>query len=97
MNHDLDFSRINVDYLLQAGDVAKQDSELAAIFLGIPPETTRLLANTSPADLKQIHRLKEPLLTPRQTPHWWRRLFSAMNRNDVDEIKRVLEDTYGKA
>jgi len=91
MNHDLDFSRINFEYLLQARNVAKQHPEMAASLLGIPPETIRLLAKTPPDVLGQIHQIRAPLLTPRQGARWWQHLFLAMNRNEPEEIECVLK------
>ena len=88
---EFDFSEVNLQYLIQARDLAKQDPTFAAIILGLEDETTGLLAGTTPKALAQISPIKQPLLLPRQEAWWWSRLFVALREGRSDEIEAVLD------
>lgn len=92
MNNELDFSRINFEYLLQARDIAKQNPRIATFILGASPELIQLFSQVTPQTLSYIAQVKEPLLTLRQEPLWWGRFFKAIDTGTGDEIKFVLEN-----
>ncbi len=87
----MDFSQVNLQYLIQARDLTKQDPQLAAIFLGIPDEIACMLPDLTPHQLAQIIQIKPPLLIPRQEAWWWSRLFTALSDGRPDEIEAVVE------
>ena len=87
----VDFSQVNLQYLIQARDLAQQDPKLAAVLLGIPDEMAYLLSDLSAQSLSQIIQIKPPLLIPRQEAWWWSRLFMALHEGHADEIEAIIE------
>lgn len=88
---EFDFSEVNLEYLIQARDLAKRDPEFVAAMLGMEVEMTSLLADLKPKELARISLIKQPLLMPRQEPWWWSRLFAALREGRTDEIEAVIE------
>ena len=88
---EMDFSRINLEYLIQARDLARQDPEMSSIVLGMSLELARLLAESTPQELAQVAEIKPPLFVPRQEAWWWQRFFMAMHECRTDELKAILE------
>jgi hypothetical protein len=88
---EFDFSEVNLEYLIQARDLAKRDPEFVAAMLGIEVEMAYLLAELKPKELARISLIKQPLLVPRQEPWWWSRLFVALSEGRADEIEVVIE------
>ncbi|HHH48365.1 flagellar transcriptional regulator FlhD [Thiohalobacter sp. IOR34] len=86
-----DFSQVNLQYFIQARDLAKQDPELVATMLGIPDEMARLLAGLTPKELAHVSLIKQPLLLPRQEAWWWSRLFTAVREGRAEEIEAIME------
>lgn len=86
-----DFSAVNLEYLIQARDLATTDPELVAIMFGIDIGITRLLGQMTPKELALISLIKQPLIIPRQQPWWWSRLFNALRSGSSEEIAAVLE------
>ena len=87
----MDFSQVNLQYLIQARDLTQQDPQLATVLLGIPDEIACMLPELSPHQLTQIIHIKPPLLIPRQEAWWWSRLFTALGDGRHDEIEAVME------
>ena len=88
---DADFSRANLQYLLCARDLARDNPERAAVLLGVPDALVQLLAELDPAVLVAVTEVKAPLLVLRQEPWWWDRLFTALQTGRPDELRAVLE------
>ncbi len=88
---EIDFSSINLQYLLQARDIAQKQPELASAVLGLPVELIDVLAHTSGESLAEIAKIKAPLLMVRGESLWWARLFKALKEGSQDEINAVLE------
>ena len=88
---NIDFSNINLQYLIQARDLAREDPEQVTVLLGISCHLAELLAEVSPEALARIPRIKTPLLIPRQEMWWWSRLLNAAKEDGRDEIEAVLE------
>ncbi|MCF6355319.1 MAG: hypothetical protein L3J26_09535 [Candidatus Polarisedimenticolaceae bacterium] len=88
---EIDFSSLNLQYLLQARDIAKKQPELASAVLGLPLDLIDVLAHTSGESLAEIAKIKAPLLMARGQPLWWARLFKALKEGNQDEINAVLE------
>lgn len=88
---NIDFSNINLQYLIQARELAREDPEQVTVLLGISRHLAELLAEVSPEALARIPRIKTPLLIPRQEMWWWSRLLSAVNEDEHDQIETVLE------
>ena len=65
---EMDFSRVNLEYLIQARDLAREDPEVVTVLLGMSHELVHLLAETTPQELAQVIVIKPPLLVPRQEP-----------------------------
>lgn len=88
---DIDFARVNLEYLMHARDLARQDIGMTATLLSIPPELARLFAESTPEELVQIVEIKVPLLLPRQESWWWERLFKALRDHRTDELQAIIE------
>jgi hypothetical protein len=87
----MDFSQVNLQYLIQARDLTQQDPQLATVLLGMPDEIACRLPELSPHQLTRIIHIKPPLLIPRQEAWWWSRLFIALGDGRPDEIEAVME------
>lgn len=88
---DIDFSRVNFEYLICARDLARSYPERAAVLLGATDDLVRLLAELDPAALVAVTAVKAPLLVLRQEFWWWDRLFTALQTGRPDELRAVLE------
>ena len=88
---DVDFSRVNLQYLISARDLARDYPERAAVLLGVPDALGRRLAHLSAESLTAVVAIKAPLLIPRQQPWWWERLFSALQAGRPEELRCVLQ------
>ena len=88
---DIDFSRVNLQYLICARDLARDYPERAAVLLGAPDALVQRLAELDPAALVAVTEVKAPLLVLRQEPWWWHRLFTALQAGRPDEIRAVLD------
>ena len=87
----MDFSQVNLEYLIQARDLARQDPTLAAVLLDISDEMACMLPELSPHQLTQVLQIKPPLLMPRQEAWWWSRLFTALRDGCPEEIEAIAE------
>lgn len=87
----IDFSGLNLHYLIQARDIAREDPERAAVLLGMSSDLADLLAQTTPEEIAPLTQIKVPLLLPRQEIWWWTRLFRAMREGRTEEVKAVIE------
>jgi hypothetical protein len=88
---DIDFSGVNLQYLICARDLARRYPERAAVLLGATPELVTLLAELDPATLVAMTAVKAPMLVLRQEPWWWHRLFTALRAPRTEEVWAVLE------
>ena len=88
---DIDFSRVNLQYLICARDLARSYPERAAVLLSATDPLVRLLAELDPAALVAVTEVKAPLLMLRQEFWWWNRLFIALRTGQPDELRAVLE------
>ena len=88
---DIDFSRVNLQYLISARDLAREFPQRASLLLGVSDDLTQLLAGFDPAALVAVIEVKAPLLVLRQEPWWWKRLFAALRDGRPDELGTVLE------
>ncbi len=86
----IDFSNINLQYLIQFRDVAREDPDLAASLMGMSPELAQLLAQVPSDYLARVSNVKIPLLTARGDAVWWYRLFTALVDENSDEVEAVL-------
>jgi len=88
---EIDFSKINLEYLMYVRDLAREDIEVMAVLLGIPNQLARILAEVRPEELVRVVEIKIPLLIPRHEPWWWQRLFEAIREGRTDELKAIIE------
>ena len=86
----IDFSNINLQYLIHFRDVAREDPDLAASLMGMSPELAKLLAQVPSDYLARISSVKIPLVTARGDAIWWYRLFMALADESADEVEAVL-------
>jgi hypothetical protein len=86
-----DFSCVNLQYLMQARDLAIRDPELGATLLGISVDMAQLLAELTSRDLAHVARMKPPLLIPRQESWWWSRLLTAVREGRTEEIDAIMD------
>lgn len=86
----IDFSRVNLQYLICARDLARSYPERAAVLLGATADLVRLLAELEPAVLVAVTEVRAPLLVLRQELWWWGRLFTALQTGRPDEWQAVL-------
>lgn len=87
----MDFSRVNLEYLIQARDLVREDPEVFAVLLGMSRRLADLLAEATPQELTRIIEIKPPLLVPRQEPWWWQRLFKALREGRPGELDAIVE------
>lgn len=87
----MDFSDVNLAYLLQARDLARQDTSAAGLLLGISDSLARQFVELTPAGLVKLKDYKPPLLTPRPDPWWWERLLRALADGESGELQTILE------
>jgi len=87
----LDFSSINLQYLIHVRDIAREDPDVAAPLLGMSPELAGLLAQAPSEYLIKIAGVKVPLVAARGDAIWWYRLFTALAEENPEEIDAVLQ------
>lgn len=87
----MDFSRVNLEYLIQARDLVREDPEVFAVLLGMSRKLADLLAEATPQELTRVTEIKPPLLVPRQEPWWWQRLFKALREGRPGELDAIVE------
>lgn len=78
MDKNFDFSSVNLQYLIQLRDIARQNPGMAPSVLGLSPKLVSLLANANAGALVGITQIKTPLFIPRSEPWWWARLLLAL-------------------
>ena len=88
---EIDFSRVNLQYLICARDLAREFPQRAGVLLGAPEDIVALLVELEPAALVAVTEVKAPLLVLRQEAWWWQRLFTALQAGRPDELRAVLE------
>ncbi len=88
---DYDFSQLNLQYLIQARDIARHDPEMAAVLLGMPIKLVHMLAELNPETMTRMMEIRIPLLIPRDQPLWWSRLFKAVQKGKPAELQAVFE------
>jgi len=88
------FSSINLQYLIQARDIAKKDAEHGAIILGMDKQLSEELAEISPQDLSMVARVKVPLIGPHQHTVWWKRFFRALDEGRTEEVQAIIMDFH---
>lgn len=88
---EIDFSNLNLQYLLQVRDIARDHPELAVAILGLPKERVSVLATLTVDGLSKIAGIKAPLLMLRGDSRLWSRLFTALNDQRPGEVDVVLE------
>jgi hypothetical protein len=88
---DLDFSRINLAYLINARDIARAIPDRAPVLLGVADPLGQILAGLTADTLAGMSQIKPPLLVPRQEPWWWERLLAAIHAQCPDAVQDVLD------
>ena len=88
---NIDFSRVNLHYLICARDLAKASPARAGGLRGVSDALGQSLAQLDPEALAAVAEIKAPLLILRQEPWWWKRLFAALRMGRPDEVQTVLE------
>jgi len=91
MTPDLNFSNINLQYLILVRDLAKHDPQLVGTLLGVSDEMGEAFTLITPSMLGQIASIQSPLLVPRHEPWWWARLLKALADGQQNEIEVVLD------
>ena len=87
----IDFSSVNLQYLIHVRDIAREDPEVAAPLLGMSPDLARLLAQAPTEHLTKIAQVKVPLVAARGDAVWWSRLFKALVDENPGEVEAVLK------
>ena len=87
----IDFSDVNLQYLIHVRDIAREDPEVAAPLLGMSPELANMLAQAPGEYLTKIAQVKVPLVAARGDAVWWYRLFKALNDENAEEVEAVLQ------
>jgi len=87
----IDFSSVNLQYLIHVRDIAREDPDVAAPLLGMSPELAGLLAQAPSEYLAKIAQVKMPLLAARGDVVWWDRLFKALIEENPEEIDAVIQ------
>ena len=87
----IDFSDVNLQYLIHVRDIAREDPEVAAPLLGMSPELANMLAQAPSEYLTKIAQVKVPLVAARGDTVWWYRLFKALTDENPEEVEAVLQ------
>ncbi|MEW8030047.1 MAG: hypothetical protein AB2788_19340 [Candidatus Thiodiazotropha endolucinida] len=87
----IDFSSINIEYLIHVRDIAREDPDVAAPLLGMSPELAGLLAQAPAEYLTKIAQVKVPLMAARGDAVWWYRLFKSLTEGNTEEVDAVLQ------
>jgi hypothetical protein len=87
----IDFSGVNLQYLIHVRDIAREDPEVAAPLLGMSPELANMLAQAPSEYLTKIAQVKVPLVAARGDTVWWYRLFKALTDENPEEVEAVLQ------
>ena len=87
----INFSSVNLQYLIHVRDIAREDPDVAAPLLGMSPELATLLAQAPSEYLAKIAEVKVPLLVARGDAVWWYRLLTALSEENSEEIDAVLQ------
>lgn len=87
----IDFSNVNLQYLVHVRDIARDDPNVAAPLLGMSPELAILLAQAPSEYLAKVTHVKVPLMTARGDTVWWYRLFKALVEENPKEIEAVIK------
>lgn len=85
-----DFSKLNLQYLIQARDLAHQAPQCAGALMEVPMQWVEQIATLKPDDLARSIDIRLPLLVPRCEPWWWARLFKALKAGRTAEVDAVL-------
>lgn len=88
---NVDFSTINLQYLLKTHRIAQGHPELASSVLGLPIDLIHTFSHITDESLAEIAQVKTPLLVTRGDSWLWSRLFNAMKDYRQEEIKDILE------
>ena len=88
---NIDFSSVNLQYVIHVRDIAREDPVVAAPLMGVSPELANLLAQAPSEYLTKIAEVKVPLLAARGDALWWYRLFTALSEKNPEEIDAVLQ------
>ena len=86
-----DFSDLNLQYLIRIRDLTQHDPHAVSSLLGIPTDLAQTLTQITPEALTQISKIKSPLMIPRQDCWWWRRLLTALQDGQDNEIDTIIE------
>ena len=86
-----DFSRLNLEYLIQARDLARTNPSSGAILMGLPDDLSQMLSKISPHELTLITQLRPPLIAPRYSVWLWQRLLNALQEGDTEELRVILD------
>ena len=93
----MDFSQINLKYLIHARDLARQDPRRAGVLLELPEDQVELLCSLTPDQLARFALIRSPLLIPRGERWWWSRLLAAAGDGCQAEIDAILEHGQTRA
>ena len=88
---EVEFSTVNLHYLLQARELARWKPHVAACVLGLPPDLVALFAELTPEQLVPLGRIKTPLVVARGESWWWNQLLTAVRDGQTNELDAVLE------
>lgn len=88
---NIDFSQVNLMYLIQARDLAAKDRDLVVTLLDIPDELAKQLSEIPPQRLAPVAIIKPPLVTMRQDVWWWSRLLAAIREGRTEEIEAIVD------
>lgn len=83
----MDFSQINLQYLIHAQDLARQDPRRAGVLLELPEDQVELLCSLTPDQLARFALIRSPLLIPRESagggPGSWQPQVTAVRRRST--------------
>lgn len=88
---ELDFSSLNLAYLIQAREIARHHPQAAATLLGISETLAIALAGVPPAGLVLIKNHRAPLVRPRHPQWWWDRLLQTLVEANAHELPTLLD------
>ena len=86
----MDFSRINLQYLITLRALAQTEPELAAATAGLPIDVVRLVGQLSLEQLVGLAVRKTPIVRVRGDVTWWTDLLDAAHDGEPDGLTTLM-------
>ena len=86
----MDFSPLNLQYLMNVRDLARSDPHVIAPLTGVPDDVAPAIAALTSRELVRIAKFRKPLFGVQRDSWWWQRLINAARDGSCRELAAVL-------